>query len=79
MRTAKLGVLNQRLNGYAFIMGDNYTIADLATWPWIRAVVGFYEAGEQVGMDNFQYVIRWSEICSSRPASEAAVNIPSRG
>ena len=43
-----LNVLNQRLADRKWIMGDNYTIADIATFPWVRNLVGFYGAGELV-------------------------------
>ena len=51
-----LGVLEQRLAGRAWIMGDDYTIADIATFPWVRNLVGFYGAGELVGIDDFPHV-----------------------
>ena len=49
-----LGVLDRRLAGRAWIMGDDYTIADIATFPWVRNLVGFYGAGELVGFDDFR-------------------------
>ncbi|MEJ8473569.1 glutathione S-transferase N-terminal domain-containing protein [Roseibium algae] len=73
-----LGVLDKRLEGRDFIMGSDYSIADIACWPWARTITGFYEAGEHVGMENFANVIRWQEVCEARPASVAAVNIPAR-
>ncbi len=73
-----LGVLDQRLDGRANIMGDDYTIADIAIWPWIRAMTGFYEASDVIGMDNYKNVIRWFKVCENRTASLAAVNIPKR-
>ena len=72
------GVLDKRLEGRTFIMGDDYTIADMASWPWIRAVEGFYEAGELVGLTDMKNLTRWLETCASRPASEKAVNTPPR-
>ena len=74
-----MGVLNQRLEGREFIMGDEYTIADIASWPWIKAATGFYEATEALGMDEFPNVLNWAEACAARPASEKAANIPARG
>jgi GST-like protein len=71
-----IGVLEKRLTGREFIMGDEYTIADIATWPWLRSLTGFYEAGEIVGMKDFPEVSRWLTACTARPASERAVNIP---
>ncbi|MCX2723873.1 glutathione binding-like protein [Roseibium salinum] len=73
-----LAVLDKRLEGRDFIMGGEYTIADIATWPWARTIDGFYEAGEAVGFANFENVVRWLEECKARPASQNAVNIPKR-
>ncbi|MBO6755197.1 MAG: glutathione S-transferase N-terminal domain-containing protein [Roseibium sp.] len=73
-----LGVLDRRLEGREFIMGGDYTIADMASWPWVRTIDGFYEAGEHVGLMDMKNVLRWLETCKSRPASENAVNIPAR-
>jgi len=44
-----LNVLNERLADRTWIMGDVYTIADMATFPWVRNLIGFYEAGNLVG------------------------------
>ena len=48
-----LNVLNGRLAERSWIMGDAYTIADMATFPWVRNLIGFYEAGELVGITDF--------------------------
>lgn len=73
-----LGVLDGRLAGREFIMGDEYTIADIATFPWVGTVRDFYEAGELVEFDSFQNVNSWLERCMSRPASQKGRNIPPR-
>ena len=73
-----LGVLDKRLEGHDHIMGSDYTIADIAVWPWLQALVGFYEAGDLVGFDGFSNLRPYLERCVSRPASQKAVNIPSR-
>lgn len=73
-----MGVLEKRLEGRDNIMGTDYTIADIATWPWVRTVTDFYEAGEEVGMDQFPNVLRWVKASAERPASQAAINIPPR-
>ncbi len=74
-----LKVLDQRLEGRAFIMGDNYTIADMAIWPWVRTVRDFYEAGDLVKLPERQNLLAWLERCLARPASQASLNIPPRG
>ncbi|MDM0065861.1 glutathione S-transferase N-terminal domain-containing protein [Variovorax sp. J31P207] len=74
-----LGVLEQRLAGRAWLMGDAYTIADIATFPWVRNLVGFYEAGDLVGFADFPNVGRVLEAFLKRPAVVAGLNIPKRG
>src|SRR3990167_2875681 len=63
-----LKVLDQRLAGRAWIMGDEYTVADIATFPWVRNLVGFYEAGDLVGIKDFPNVTRVLERFLARPA-----------
>ena len=74
-----LGVLDKRLEGRDWIMGDELTIADLATFPWVRTIPGFYEAGELVGFDGFANVKRVLDAFLARPAVDKALNIPPRG
>lgn len=73
-----LAVLDGHLEGRDWIMGERYTIADIATFPWIRNLVGFYEAGELVGFENFQNVKRVLERFLARPAVQRGLNIPKR-
>ncbi len=73
-----LGVLEDRLEGRDHIMGEDYTIADIAIWPWIRVLKGHYDAHDLLEMDDLPNVNRWYEACSSRPASKIAVNVPKR-
>lgn len=73
-----LGVLDKRLEGRDFIMGDDYTIADIASWPWVLTIKVFYEAVEELGLNGFSNVTRWMNQCAERPASKLAINIPAR-
>ncbi len=73
-----LAVLDKRLTGRDWIMGSEYTIADIASLPWLRALTGFYEAGELVGIDSFPAVKAWMERGLARPAMVKAFNIPAR-
>jgi len=73
-----LGVLDSRLAERAYIMGDEYTIADIAILGWVRNLIGFYGAGELVGYDRFAFVQRWLAECLKRPAVERGLNIPPR-
>ena len=71
-----LGVLDKRLASSAWIMGDTYSIADIATFPWVRNLVGFYEAGELVGFSDFAHVTRALAAFVKRPAVVRRLNIP---
>ena len=73
-----LGVLEERLTGRKWLMGDDYTIADIATFPWVRNLIGFYEAAELVGIENFPNVKRVLDEFVKRPAVERGLNIPPR-
>ena len=73
-----LGVLDARLKGRNWIMGDDYTIADMAILPWVRNLVQFYGAGELVGYADFVEVQRVLEAFVARPAVQAGLNQPPR-
>jgi len=73
-----LGVLEQRLAGRAWIMGDTYTVADIATWPWVNNLVGFYGDGELVGWDAFPNLRRVVTAFKTRPAVQRGLEIPKR-
>lgn len=73
-----LAVMDKRLTGREWIMGSEYTIADVAILPWLRALTGFYEAGELVGIDDFPAVKSWMDRGLTRPAMVKACNIPAR-
>jgi GSH-dependent disulfide-bond oxidoreductase len=60
-------------------MGDDYSIADIATLPWIRNLVGFYEARELVGFDDYKHVGRVLDDFLARPAVVRGLDIPRRG
>ncbi len=71
-----LGVLDGRLAGRAWIMGDDYTIADIASLGWVRNLIGFYGAGDVVGFDRFTDVRRWLEAGLARPAVQRGLAVP---
>lgn len=73
-----LAVLNQHLKGRRWIMGEQYTIADIATFPWVRNLVGFYGAAEIVGFDDFPEVQRVLDAFVARPAVQRGLTIPAR-
>ena len=73
-----LGVLDARLADRAWLMGSEYTIADIATFPWVRNLVGFYGAGDLVGFENFRHVKRTLDAFVARPAVARGLEIPRR-
>jgi GST-like protein len=73
-----LGVLEGRLTGRNYICGDDYSIADMAAWPWVRTLGGFYDAHHELGMDDFTAIDEWLDRCEERPASQRSLNIPDR-
>ncbi|MED5594453.1 glutathione S-transferase N-terminal domain-containing protein [Janthinobacterium sp. P210006] len=73
-----LGVLEQRLQGRDWIMGGQYTIADIAIFPWVRCLVGFYGAGDLVGFADFPNVQRALDAFLARPAVIKGLDIPKR-
>jgi len=73
-----LGVLNQRLASREWIMGSDYTIADMATLPWVRNLIGFYGAGDLVGISDFPHLTRAVDAFAARPAVVRGLAIPAR-
>ena len=73
-----LAVLEKRLSGRAWLMGDAYTIADIATFPWVRNLIGFYEAADLVGIADFPNVKRVLDAFVARPAVARGLEIPKR-
>jgi GST-like protein len=73
-----LGVVNERLATRAWMMGDEYTIADIAIFPWVRNLTGFYGAGELVGFEQYPNVRRALDVFLQRPAVIRGLAIPKR-
>jgi len=72
-----LGVLDQRLQGRDWIMGE-YSIADIAVFPWVRCLVDFYKAGDLVQFERFGNVRRVLDAFLARPAVQRGLSIPAR-
>ena len=66
----QLDVLDRRLADHPFVGGGDYTIADMAIWPWYGALVKgmVYEAGEFLQVHEYTHVIRWADDIAQRPA-----------
>lgn len=66
----QLDVLDRRLGENAYVGGDEYSIADMAIWPWYgQLVLGqVYDAAEFLQVSDYKHVLRWAEKIGSRPA-----------
>jgi len=73
-----LGVLDQHLEGRSWIAGE-YSIADIAVFPWVRCLVDFYKAGDLVQFERFGNVRRVLDAFLARPAVQRGLSIPARG
>ena len=73
-----LQVLDRHLDGRAWLVGDDYGIADIATFPWVNNLIGFYGARELVGYDDFRQVDRVLQAFLARPAVQRGLKIPAR-
>ena len=71
-----LSVLNQHLVGRAWMMGEDYSIVDIAIFPWVGNLVDFYAAGELVGFADFPEVQRVLSVFLARPAVRRGLKIP---
>jgi GSH-dependent disulfide-bond oxidoreductase len=74
-----LGVLDRHLAERQWMMGDTFTIADVAIFPWVRCLKDFYQAGELVGLDECTNVKRVFDAFLARPAVQRGLEIPKRG
>ena len=73
-----LGVLDGRLATRQWMMGDLYTIADIAIFPWVNNLRGFYGAGDLVGIEKYSNVLRTMDTFLKRPAVIRGLNVPAR-
>jgi GSH-dependent disulfide-bond oxidoreductase len=73
-----LAVVDGRLAERPWLMGDTYTIADIATFPWINNLIGFYGAGDLVGIPDFVNAQRSLKAFLARPAVTRGLQIPRR-
>ena len=75
-----LGVLEQRMQGREWIMGEQITLADIAIWPWVRNMVleAGYNAAELVGWSDFPELQRVLAAFVARPAVQKGLNMPPR-
>eukprot|EP00898_Chlorokybus_atmophyticus_P008750 jgi/Chlat1/8877/Chrsp92S08192 len=70
-----LGVLEKQLEGNDYITGDEYTIADMAIFPWVRCLDVAYEGRQQLDLDKFPKVDAYVRRCFARPAVRKGVDV----
>lgn len=73
-----LGVIDKHLEGKDWMVGNSYSIADIALFPWIANLIGFYGAGELVEYEQFKNVARVLQRFQARPAVQRGLTIPAR-
>jgi len=73
-----LGVMDRRLAENEYLAAGEFTIADVATFPWVKVLSGFYEASEVLGVSEFTHVTAWLERCLSRPAVQRGMEVCKR-
>ena len=71
-----LSVLDQQLSRNEYVAGDAMTIADVATWPWVNVLSGFYGAAEHLNLAQYEHLNRWLQGMLGRPASQKAITVP---
>ncbi|MBX3026688.1 glutathione-dependent disulfide-bond oxidoreductase [bacterium] len=66
----QLDVLDRQLATHEYVAGAEYTIADMAIWPWYGALVKglLYEAAEFLSVHEYRHVLRWTDALAARPA-----------
>lgn len=70
-----LSILEQRLSERPYIVGQEYTIADMAIFPWIHCLDWAYEAKTKLDLKTFKHVMEWKDKCLARPAVQVGMNV----
>lgn len=73
----QLDVVDKQLEGKSFICGEQYSIADIAIWPWYGALVlnRLYDAGEFLSVHEYPNLVRWAKKIDNRPAVKRGVMV----
>jgi len=70
-----LGVLETHLKNHDYMLGDSFSIADMAVCPWVDCLETFYKAGEHLQLRDFPAVGEWLERCTERPSYRVASRV----
>lgn len=71
----QLDVLDKHLNGKQYLCGAEYTIADMAVWPWIYCIEKFYNAGEFLALHEYTHLNAWRARIAERPATKRGIRV----
>ena len=71
----QLDVLNRNLANRTYMVGDEYTIADMAIFPWITAISKFYKADDFLQTKEYPNLLRWMELIAARPAVQRGLRV----
>jgi len=72
-------VLDKELATKTYIVGDEYTIADMAIWPWIMCCIKFYKAKDFLQLDSYTNLMRWYDLIAERPAVKRGCRVNAFG
>jgi len=72
-------VLDNELATKKYIVGDEYTIADMAIWPWIMCCIKFYKAKDFLQLDSYTNLMRWYDLIAERPAVKRGCRVNAFG
>jgi GST-like protein len=70
-----LKVLDNHLQDKFFLVGENYSIADMATVPWVNGLSQFYKAEEKLSLNEYTHVNRWVKNILERPLTSAGMKV----
>jgi GST-like protein len=70
-----LAVMDRQLSQYSHIAGDDYSIADIATFPWVHCLSAFYQGADQLRLPEFSRVSDWMQRCLARPAVQRGMQV----
>jgi len=70
-----LGVVDNHLRGKTFLVGEEYTIADMSIMPWVFALKTFYQAEEKLDLEKYKNVMTWLDRCLGRPKTAIGMGV----
>ncbi len=70
-----LAVMDQHLSEHTYLVGEDITIADFATFPWVNCLSAFYKAEGELNLESFTHVNRWLKTCLARPKTQVGMKV----